>query len=531
MSIFNASKIFLLLLLSIQLKAQSARNLNLISTINIPGQQLAGCWHYEDGTGKAYALIGAQQGILILDITIPSNPVNLFQLPGVNSIWHEIKVQGDFAYAVSEGVDTAVVKNGMQIIDLRFLPDSAPTKFYQGDGSIENQLVKAHTITTSGNYVYINGHNISSLGSGVLICDISDPWNPHFVGAVTNNYCHDSFVRGDTLWTSDIQAGQFSVYNISNRANPQLLATQPTPGDFNHNTWLSDDSKTLFTTDERINEPLASFDVSDLSNITLLDEYLTSNMPASEVHNVRVLNDFLINPSYGSQITLVDAARPANLIEVGNFTTGSSLCWDADPYYSSGLIVATEKNSGNVFVLQPTYIRACYLEGSVTDSSTGIPLVGATITINGTSVTENSNSSGEYKTGLPDAGSYTITCVKNGYNPKTITGVSLNNGILTVRDFQLSLVGIGINEMEGENLFELYPNPATDLIRINSIAGSHEFSTMEIKSVTGALISKYTQSDLNPFAPDISISDLSPGFYFLVITSKESKTVLKFQKL
>ena len=102
---------------------------------------------------------------------------------------------------------------------------------------------------------------------------------------------------------------------------------------------------------------LSPFDVSDLSKHPLLNEYLTSICPQAEVHNVRVLNDFLINPSYGNQITLVDAARPANLIEVGNFTTGSSLCWDADPYYSSGSLSQQKKNSGNVFVLQPSYTR------------------------------------------------------------------------------------------------------------------------------------------------------------------------------
>ena len=121
---------------------------------------------------SAYALVGASRGIVIVDVTNPALPVNLFQLPGVSNLWHEVKVIGDFAYAVSEGIDTSNVKNGLQIIDLRYLPDSVPYKFYTGDGDILGQLRKAHTVTTAGNYVYINGHNITGLGTGVLILSL-----------------------------------------------------------------------------------------------------------------------------------------------------------------------------------------------------------------------------------------------------------------------------------------------------------------------------------------------------------------------
>ena len=96
----------------------------------------------------------------------------------------------DSAYAVSEGFDTNNVLNGMEIIDLRYLPDSAPNKFYTGDGLIANQLSTAHTVTVAGSSVFVNGHNINSLGRGVLILDVTDPWNPVYVGSENNNYCH-----------------------------------------------------------------------------------------------------------------------------------------------------------------------------------------------------------------------------------------------------------------------------------------------------------------------------------------------------
>ncbi|HRH66522.1 MAG TPA: hypothetical protein PLU53_09515, partial [Bacteroidia bacterium] len=138
------SILFMLLLCIHLVNAQVPKNLSLLSTLSFTGQTLAGCWHYEDGQGKAYALVGASRGIVIVDVTIPVSPTVLFQLPGVTNLWHEVKVEGDFAYAVSEGVDTGNTKNGLQILDLRYLPDSVPYKFYTGDGTILNQLKKAH---------------------------------------------------------------------------------------------------------------------------------------------------------------------------------------------------------------------------------------------------------------------------------------------------------------------------------------------------------------------------------------------------
>jgi hypothetical protein len=94
--------IFSLLIISYTAFGQGPTNLSLIGTLVYPGQQLSGCWHYTSSAGLEYGLIGAANGIIITDLngTLPSTVI---QLPGVNSTWHEVKVVGDFAYAVSEG--------------------------------------------------------------------------------------------------------------------------------------------------------------------------------------------------------------------------------------------------------------------------------------------------------------------------------------------------------------------------------------------------------------------------------------------
>jgi choice-of-anchor B domain-containing protein len=515
---------FYLLLAITTIYAQ--KNLSLLGSLNFPGQSLSGVWHYNDTTGKEYALIGAFNGIAIVDITNPTNPQQIIQLPGVGSTWHEVKVIGDYAYAVSEGFDPGNILNGIQIIDLRYLPDSVPYKFYTGSGGILGQLNTAHSITAAGHNLYINGHNISGLGRGVLILDITNPWFPEYVGAVTNRYCHDSYVRGDTIYTSDIGDGLFSIYDITDRTNPVLLATQGTPGQFNHNTWLSDNGQFIYTTDEKMNQPLASYDISDFNNITLLDTFYNGNFKDREVHNVRVFNDYLITPSYGSQLTLVDAARPANLIEVGNYTTGNSLCWDADPYLNSGNIIATDMND-TFYVFGPTYIRACYVEGIVTDSVTDLPIFNATIEIQVAEVTEFSDAAGIYRTGYADTGMYLVKYSKTGYFDR-YENVNLQNGVLD--SLNIKLVPINANVVNaGLEKVEIYPNPVSENIFIEP--ANNIISRWEIKDECGRIIQqeRTVNQSLQKFS--VNTGNLPKGFYTFELFSGDKKIVRKIVKL
>src|ERR1044071_3925402 len=105
------------------------------------GTTCAGVWYYVDSLDREYALVGTSQGVAIVDVTVPAWPNNLFTVPGNASLWREIKTWGKYAYVTTEEVDTVnLTKNGLQIINLSFLPDSAPAKIWQGDGAILHQL-------------------------------------------------------------------------------------------------------------------------------------------------------------------------------------------------------------------------------------------------------------------------------------------------------------------------------------------------------------------------------------------------------
>lgn len=388
---------------------------------------LAGCWHYVDSAGGEYALVGTSKGLSIVSLDDPAKPAERFAVPGLSSNWREVKTWNGFAYVGSEANNS-----GITIVDLRQLPDTVLWKVWFGPGT-DTLVRRCHTVACADGYLYLFG----GTQNGAVICDLADPWNPQVKSIYPQPYVHDGYIRGDTLWSSEIYAGQFSVIDISDKTAPKVLATQPTPGRFNHNTWLSDNGRTLFTTDEKLNTPLGAFDVSDLENITQLDQYFPSQKPTFEVHNVRVLNDYLVNPSYGGQLTIVDAHRPDNLIETAWVSLGNSLVWDADPYLPSGILFATAKNEG-LFIFQPVYERATYLEGRVTDAATGQPLGKVKVVVNDTKNSDVTRADGHFKTGAAQPGTYTVQVGKIGYQPLTVANVVLKRGEVTWLELSLA---------------------------------------------------------------------------------------------
>lgn len=418
----------------------------------------AGVWEYVDSLNNEYAIVGVSDKISIVDVTDPFNPVEKFSipaLPGQSSLWREVKTHRKYAYAVSEG------GGGVICIDLSQLPASINYNHWYGDSTIAGQIDDAHTIAATDNYIYVFGASDIAPG-GCIIASIADPMNPHFVGLYTENYIHDGYVRNDTLWAGEIYAGQFSVIDVTNKSNPTLITVESTPGQFCHNVWLSDDGSHAFTTDEVGGAPLGSFDVSNVNNIQMVAAYFTDSLPNEEVHNVRVLNDYLICPSYGSQLTIVDADHPDNLIEIARAPTdfnGSPpwLCWDASPYLPSGNIIATDIDGG-LFVYQVNYQRACYLEGTTVDSLTGLPLNNVQVEILLANKQVTSDLTGVYKTGVADAGTFDVKFTKSGYKTKTYTGVTLVNGVTTNLVAELVSLSTGISENQPISM-NVYPNP------------------------------------------------------------------------
>jgi choice-of-anchor B domain-containing protein len=420
--------------------AGRGQNITLLSHLNYPNDSLANIGGYVDTTGKEYALVGTTSGLDIVDVTNPSNPVSRFSVPGPHSEWREVKTYRKFAYVTTEG------GGGLTIVDLTNLPANINYHHYTGDGAIANQLDAIHALhcDTAKGFLYLYGSDVANGGSVFL--DLTDPWNPTYAGNFEYTpapYVHDGFVLNDTMYECHIYGGFFTIVDVTDKSNPVLIATQETPTAFTHNSWLSDDHKTLFTTDENSGSYLTAFDISDPANIEEISRFQTAPGSGAIVHNTHILNDYAITSWYKEGVVITDVSRPWNPIEVGHYDTwpqgsgaGFEGCWGVYPFLPSGNIVASDIVNG-LYVLAPTYQRGCYLEGTITDSITTAQLPGATVKITGNPHSDVSDANGYYATGILTPAAYDFTVTRPGYFPKTITGVALSTGLLTMVDVQL----------------------------------------------------------------------------------------------
>jgi len=403
-------------------------NIQLRGTLDYPGQTLANICGYAKN-GQEYALVGASKGLSIVNVTNPANPVQIVQIPGPDNLWKEIKVYQHYAYVTSEGGD------GVQIVDLSKLPNpNLDYHYYTGTGEIAGQLDAIHALhidLTTG-YLYTYGGNFSS----ARVHDLNaDPYNPEYVGKFDQlGYIHDGYVDNDTLYACHINTGIMSIVDMRDKANPILLGSVETPSRYAHNSWLLSNRTTVLTTDERVPSFLTAYDVSDPSDIRELDRFSTNDGYGSIGHNTHILNDWAITSWYTDGLNIVDAHRPENLVMVGQYDTWPSAsgpafdgCWGVFPYLPSGNLIATNipntnGGTGRLFVLTPTYQRACYLEGRILDGCNGLPLASAEIKINSTGVapTKLTKTNGTFKTGQAQPGNVTVTISKPGYASQTI---------------------------------------------------------------------------------------------------------------
>lgn len=414
----------------VQLDSLSYMDLNAMH-----GCDLNDIWGYTDENGNEYALVGTSDGVSVVDVTDPSNPMEVFWTPGLNSIWRDIKVFGDYAYVTTEA------SMGLMIIDLSPLPASTSlsTTIYSGEPGAE--WYSAHNLYIDENgYAYIFGSGRGN--GGVIILDVfTDPMNPSEVGEYDVYYVHDGYVRGDTMYLAHVYDGFFGVVDVSDKAAPVALAQHSSPNTFTHNVWLSGDGDYLFTTDEVSAGHIGSYDISDLSNISEADRIQSSPGLGIIPHNVHVNGQYIITSYYSDGVVVHDATYPYNLIEVGNYdtypgqTTGYDGCWGVYPFFSSGTIVASDMTEG-LFILGSNYGQAAYLEGTVVNSLSLAPLNQVNVSVQGNSWIENTDGLGFYATGNSVAGTYDVTYSKVGYYPQTIS-VSLITGSITVQDVQL----------------------------------------------------------------------------------------------
>ncbi|TAE47529.1 MAG: choice-of-anchor B family protein, partial [Bacteroidetes bacterium] len=422
----------LLLLSGIHLTfAQAQKNMTLVGQLPYPAAELSNIWGYVDPQGREYALVGLTTGVSVVDLQNPAQPVEIQRIPGAVSDWREIKTWQNFAYATNE------TGGGLLIMDLSGLPDTITYK-----DTVLAGINTAHTLWIDDGWLYLNGPDQFEGGTAIFNLN-PHPDRPVLTGTYEQAYVHDMYSRGDTAYLAEILEGTFTLLDISDRSNPEVIVTVGYPNAFTHNTWLNDAGTVCFTTDELPAASIIAWDISNPANIRQLDNIRSGLSKGKAIpHNVHVRNDYLISSYYRDGVHITDASRPGNMVEVGYYDTspleneGFNGVWGVYPFLPSGLILASDIEGG-LFVLQASLRRASWLEGSITDGETG-ELLGDVELILGDSLSqEKSRTDGSYAMGIADPGTYTIALYKYGYERDTLT-VQLDSAIVTPLDIVLT---------------------------------------------------------------------------------------------
>ena len=343
------------------------------------GGSMNDIWGWTDPEfGTEYVLLGRTSGTAFVDISDPVNPIYLGNLPTYtsNSSWRDIKVDGNYAYVVSEAGG-----HGMQIFDLTKLRDvvNPPVTFsedahYSGWGNGHNLV-----INEASNRAYGVGTNTSS--GGLHIVDISNPLNPVIMGDYAGDgYTHDAqvvnYIGPDAAYAGSEIAfacneNSITVIDVTDPTDAVQLSRTTYNSQYTHQGWLTEDHKYFLSGDELdenyngVNTTTFIWDVQDLNAPFLLGTFVSST-PAID-HNLYIKDNLCYQSNYraGLRIANLDNIASGLMTEVGFFDlypssdgAGFNGTWSNYPYFASGVIAVSHIEEG-LFLLS--------LSGSISD--------------------------------------------------------------------------------------------------------------------------------------------------------------------
>lgn len=517
------NKILLLFALSCSsfLFAQENFNFELISNVPFQANDV---WSYEDDNGIEYAIVGEQSSTHVYSLEDPANPILRAVASGSTTTWRDIKVWEDHIYVTSDSS-----QDGLLIIDMADAPEVIVHTFWNpefiNNDSLPQNLNSCHNIFIDEFGIgYLSGCDLPT--NGVVMIEFSNPKEPTVVGMEDYAYAHDAYAKNNILYASEIYEGKFTMYDVTDKSNPIPIGAHETSMLFTHNAWLSDDEQFLFTTDERANAYVDSYDVSDPDNIIALDKYQPEEVQSFGPipHNTHYHNGYLVTSWYTEGVIIIDGNKPDNLVRVGQYDTwefesgGFSGCWGTTPFLESGLVLASDRSTG-LYVLKPTYVRACYLEGSAFDfgNSEFVNDVRVEI-ISDQNPIESTQASGEYKMGQASSGTYEVIVTHPDY-PAQSHFVELINGEVTILDISYNTVST--DDLDLQNEVTVTPNPFNDVINVEA---EFTMKTIEIMNIVGEKM--VSQSVLNTNR-SINTSTLQAGLYLIKIYDDKNNVVTK----
>ena len=416
----TVQSILIIILIISNVYAQTSYRMSLVSRTEIP-ELSSSIWGYTDSKGEEFALIGTREGLKVYSLKTPESPELMGFIKGTFSPWRELKTYKQYAYIVTEHED------GLLIVNLESPRDSLPFVFrkkYYKKNTDSIEVKTSHTIfINERGYCFLAG--AAPNGYSCTILDLNkDPWQPEVAAVLNKEYFHEVYATADTLYSAELFNGAVGIWNISDIENPEKINEARTHSHFTHAVWKEKDRSILYSADEVSSAFVESWDISNPHRVKPLDQFKVDNNRIKNIipHNVFHKDSFLFVSYYTEGIRVLNTSYPYNLVEVAYYDTyekaegGFHGCWSIYPFFSSGLIIASDIENG-LFVLKMDKTKACYLEAIVVDKKTKQPIANATLKIKTTQRenTEQTDNLGRFYTGSSEPETIQIEIKKLGY--------------------------------------------------------------------------------------------------------------------
>jgi choice-of-anchor B domain-containing protein len=354
------------------------RNVDLMGNVPLAsmggGSGSAGWGWVDPSNGREYAIVGRTTGTSFVDITDPTAPTYLGNLPSATgtSSWRELSVHNNHAYIVSDNNGA----HGMQIFNLTRLRGVTTPQTFTADAR-NTSFNNGHTIhinTTTG-YAYVNGSNTCSGGPRVF--SLTNPTSPGFAGCISGDgYTHDAqavVYRGphtayqgrEILMASNEDT--LTVWDVTNKAAPVQLSRKTYAGrGYTHQGWFTEDHRYFLLDDETDETGFGHstktyvWDMAILTNPVMIGTYLGPTTASD--HNQFIRGDYSYQATYRAGLRilhLANVASPSMMTEAGFFdvdpasnAAGFAGAWHVWPFYPSGNVAIFSIQRG-LFVVRP----------------------------------------------------------------------------------------------------------------------------------------------------------------------------------
>lgn len=361
--------LFFLCVISYILQAQVSHNVNLL--YNWQDSTLVGSAAFNNIynevwgvviNNREYAIIGSTAGTHIFDV---SDPINSYEaafveceVPDTQIIHRDYHDYNGYLYIVAdEGFDSK-----LKIVDMNYLPDSISVVYSSNalfrrahNIFIDSSTAKMYACGTD--YTFMDIYSLDNPVNPVFIFTFDDLNDPQ--SQFNNGYIHDVYVKNDIAYLNAANNG-FFIVDFSETTSPEILGslTQYPYKGYNHSGWLSEDGNSYFFADENHGYLMKSVDVSDFSNITVVDTFNSAANTQSMAHNLIVKDNYLYVSHYHDGLQIFDISNPSNVIQVAYYKTYQPNdylsyrgAWGVYPLLPSGNILVSDMQYG-LFVLQ-----------------------------------------------------------------------------------------------------------------------------------------------------------------------------------